>query len=59
MASLGPDAAHRNQPLKEALLLRVEKAEQRNLIVADMGMNVQRGLRAHRGQRRETLARRS
>jgi hypothetical protein len=34
------DAAHRNQPLEKALFLRVEKAEEGNLIVADVSVNV-------------------
>ena len=38
---LRPHAADRNQPLKEALLFAVEKAEQRNLILADLGVNAQ------------------
>ncbi len=44
MASLGADAAHRNQPLEEPLLFAIEKTEERNLILADLGVNVQRCL---------------
>jgi hypothetical protein len=50
---LGADAAHRDQPLKETLLFALEKAEERNLVFADLGVNVQRGLGAQRGQRRK------
>ena len=50
---LGADAAHGDQPLEEALLFAVEKAEERDLVFAHLGVNVQRGFGAERGQRRE------
>lgn len=50
---LGADAADGDQPLEEALLFAVEEAEEGDLVVADLGVDVQRGLRADRGQRGE------
>ena len=50
---LGADAADGDQPLEEPLFFALQKAEERNLVVADLGVNVQRGLGAHRGQRRK------
>ena len=50
---LGADAADRDEPLEEPLLFAVEKAEQGNLVVAHLGVNVQRRLGAYRGQCRK------
>ena len=53
MASLGPTPLTVISRSKSRFSSRVEKAEERDLILADLGVDVQRGLRAHRGQRRE------
>src|ERR1035441_2679121 len=49
----GTDAADYDQPLEEALLFAIEEAKEGDLVLADLGVNVQRGLCAQRGQRRE------
>ena len=43
---LGADAAHRDQPLEEPLLFALEKAEERDLVFADLGVDMQRRLSA-------------
>jgi hypothetical protein len=50
---LGPHAAHGDQALEEPLFVTLQKSEEGDLVVAHLGVNVQRGLGAHRGQRRE------
>ncbi len=50
---LGSDAADGDQPLEEALLFALEKTEEGDLIFADLGVDVQRGFRADRRQRRK------
>src|SRR6185437_7218143 len=47
------DIADRDQPLEKALLLAIEEPEQRDLVVADLGVNVQSSLAANRRQRSE------
>jgi catalase len=47
----GAHAADDNEPLEEPLLFRIEKTVKGDLIFAHLGVDVQRGLGADRGQR--------
>ncbi len=45
--------AHGDEALEEPLFFAIEKSEESDLVVRDLGVNVQRGLGAQRGQCRE------
>ena len=53
MASLGPTPLTVISRSNSRFSSRIEKAEERNLVLAHLRVNVQRGLGAHRGQRRK------
>src|SRR3984957_20597793 len=52
-SQLRSDPADSNQPLEEPLFVGLQKPEQSDLALAYLRMYMQRGLGAHRGQRRK------